>query len=147
MSFFPVFLLLLFLLIILDYHKRKKLILQIRRMPSEEKSDLLQKLIDPYGLSYLPLHDLFIYPENAWLQKSGCCPADTAGSNSSDQGTLPIYFDHNEKTWLIRLKKGQYGIYFGGEIGYTVLTTLSLPKTGIQPDLQVCRSLNSSICP
>lgn len=117
MSFLPVFLLLLFLLIILDYHKRKKLILQIRRMPSEEKSDLLQKLIDPYGLSYLPLHDLFIYPENAWLQKSGCCPADTAGSNSSDQGTLPIYFDYNGKTWLIRLKKGQYGIYFGGEIG------------------------------
>lgn len=117
MSFLPVFLLLLFLLFLLNYHKRKKLILQIQRMPSEKKSALLQNLLHPYDLSYLPLHDLFTYREDAWLPKTCRRPADTAIRDLSLQDALLIYFDYNEKTCLIKLKKGQYGIYFGGEIG------------------------------
>ena len=117
MSFLPVFLLLLFLLFLLNYHKRKKLILQIQRMPSEKKSALLQNLLLPYDLSYLPLHDLFTYREDAWLPKTCRRPADTAIRDLSLQDALLIYFDYNEKTCLIKLKKGQYGIYFGGEIG------------------------------
>lgn len=117
MSFLPVFLLLLFLLFLLNYHKRKKLILQIQRMPSEKKSALLQNLLHPYDLSYLPLHDLFTYREDAWLPKTCRRPADTAIRDVSLQDALLIYFDYNEKTCLIKLKKGQYGIYFCGEIG------------------------------
>lgn len=30
---------------------------------------------------------------------------------------LPVYFDYNDKTWMIQLWKGQYGINTGGEIG------------------------------
>ncbi|MDY5093503.1 MAG: DUF4474 domain-containing protein [Faecalimonas umbilicata] len=86
-------------------------------MPSEKKSALLQNLLHPYDLSYLPLHDLFTYPEDAWLPKTCRRPADTAIRDVSHQDALLIYFDYNEKTCLIKLKKGQYGIYFGGEIG------------------------------
>lgn len=69
MSFLPVFLLLLFLLFLLNYHKRKKLILQIQRMPSEKKSALLQNLLLPYDLSYLPLHDLLPIERTRGSQK------------------------------------------------------------------------------
>ena len=102
MSFLPVFLLLLFLLFLLNYHKRKKLILQIQRMPSEKKSALLQNLLLPYDLSYLPLHDLFTYREDAWLPKTCRRPADTAIRDVSLQDALLIYFDYNEKTCLIK---------------------------------------------
>lgn len=100
MSFLPVFLLLLFLLFLLNYHKRKKLILLIQRMPSEKKSALLQNLLHPYDLSYLPLHDLFTYLEDAWLPKTCRRPADTAIRDVSHQDALLIYFDYNEKTCL-----------------------------------------------
>ena len=143
MSFLPVFLLLLFLLIILDYHKRKKLILQIRRMPSEEKSDLLQKLIDPYGLSTISLS----------IQRTRGCKNPAAAPQIPLAATLLIrvlfrfILTITEKHGLSGLKKVNMESILAEKSGYTVLTTLSLPKTGIQPDLQVCRSLNPSICP
>ena len=90
MSFLPVFLFFIFLLFPFELSQKEKLILQIQRMPSEKKSALLQNLLLPYDLSYLPLHDLFTYREDAWLPKTCRRPADTVIRDVSLQDALLI---------------------------------------------------------
>ena len=119
-----------------ELSQKEKLILQIQRMPSEKKSALLQNLLLPYDLSYLPLHDLFTYREDAWLPKTCRRPADTAIRDVLFRmlfwSTLTI-----TKNMSDQVEKGQYGIYLAERSDYIVLTTLSLPKTELQPDFLV----------
>ncbi len=118
MSFLPLLLLLLFLLAILNYHKQKKLILQIRELSPKEKQARLRSWLKSSCLSYLPRHDIFTYTADARSPGFMHCRWGNFTQSSSLSDSLAIYFDYNGKTWLLHLEKGQYGIYFGGGAGF-----------------------------
>ena len=41
----------------------------------------------------------------------------------------PVYFDYQDKTWMIEFWRGQYGINTGAEIGvYHAVAFFSLPR-------------------
>lgn len=117
MSFLPLLLLLLFLLAILDYHKQKKLILQIRELSTKEKRVLLHSWMKSSCLSYLPRHDIFTYKTNTCSSGSTHDIWGNFTRFTTLTRSLPIYFNYNGKTWLLQLEQGQYGIYFGGSAG------------------------------
>lgn len=129
MSFLPLLLLLLFLLAILNYHKQKKLILQIRELSLKEKQACLHSWMKSSCLTYLPRHDLFTYTANAGSPGLMYCTRDNLIRCASLSDSLPIYFDYNGKTWLLHLEKGQYGIFFGGGAGFYCTDHIVSPES------------------
>ena len=117
--FFGIFFLVLLFFFCLNHWRRKKIIKKVCALSTEEKCDILNGLIQPFGYSYLLSQDLFTSRLDAWQREFGYCTLyDKAASRfNMIFDCLPIYFDYNGKTWLIELWKGQYGINTGAEIG------------------------------
>lgn len=114
------FLLLLFLfLILLHSFRRKKIIKTITRMSCKEKCERLKTLIMPFGYTYNGCQDIFSSAQNPWQREFGYGKIydRLAVHFHMVIDTLPVYFNYNDKTWLIEFFKGQYGITTGGEIG------------------------------
>lgn len=88
-------------------------------MCTEEKCLLLNELIKPFGYSYLPSQDLFNSQLDAWQRSFGYGSLydQTSFRFGMIFDSLPIYFNYNNKTWLIEFWKGQYGINTGAEAG------------------------------
>lgn len=117
--FFSIFLFITFLCLLWN-HKRKKYIIQkVCSMPQPEKCQLLNELIQPFGYHYLPYQDIFFSTFDAWQREFGYtrsfdCLAPYFNMVFDSE---PVYFDYDNRTWLIEFWKGQYGINSGAEIG------------------------------
>lgn len=88
-------------------------------MCNSEKSDLLNILSEPIGYSYDSLQDIFVSKLDASQKIFGYTTLyDLAAPFFNmifDYETF--YFDYNNRTWLIEMWKGQYGINTGCELG------------------------------
>ncbi|NBH82551.1 DUF4474 domain-containing protein [bacterium C-53] len=117
--FFGIIFLILLFFFCLNHWRRKKIICKIRSMCMEEKCQMLEELIQPFGYSYVLSQDIFTSNRNAWQREFGYCALyDKAAPNFQMVfDSLPVYFDYNDRTWLIEFWKGQYGINTGCEIG------------------------------
>lgn len=117
--FFFIFFLILFFFFCIYYWKRKKIMKKIRSLCTEEKCQLLNELIKPFGYAYLPSQDLFSSQLDAWQRNFGYGTVydRTAFRLRMIFDSLPIYFNYHNKTWLIEFWKGQYGINTGAEAG------------------------------
>ena len=117
--FFGIFFLVLLFFFCLNHWRRKKKIKKVCTMCTEEKCDILNSMIEPFGYSYLFSQDIFTSRIDAWQREFGYCTLydKTASRFNMVFDCLPIYFDYNGRTWLIELWKGQYGINTGAEIG------------------------------
>lgn len=117
--FFFLLLLVLLLFFSINYWRRKKIIKKVCSMCTNEKNQLLNELIEPFGYSYLPSQDLFSTQIDAWQRSFGYGSLydRTAHRFGMIFDSLPIYFNYNNKTWLIEFWKGQYGINTGAEAG------------------------------
>lgn len=116
----PAVILLLILLSLLLLHFRKKRsVKKVRSLSTEEKTELINKLIEPVGYIYEPIQDIFATRLNA--------PQKLFGYTTFYDFSAPyfnmvfdfetIYFDYGGRTWLIEMWKGQYGINSGCELG------------------------------
>ena len=116
----PSLFLLLFLITILFLHFRKKsVIAKVNSLTTQEKATLLDTLADTIGYGYDSGQDLFVARKDA--------PQKIFGYTTFFDQSAPyfnmifdyetIYFDHNARTWLIEMWKGQYGINTGCELG------------------------------
>ena len=116
----PLAFLLPILLTMLFLHFRKKRVLKrVRSLSPEEKTTLINQLIEPVGYIYEPLQDVFATRLNA--------PQKLFGYTTFYDLSAPyfnmvfdyetIYFDYGGRTWLIEMWKGQYGINSGCELG------------------------------
>lgn len=88
-------------------------------MPQPEKCQLLNDFIQPFGYHYLPYQDIFFSTFDAWQREFGYtrsfdCVAPYFNMVFDSE---PVYFDYDNRTWLIEFWKGQYGINSGAEIG------------------------------
>jgi len=103
----------------LNHWRRKKILRKICSMCISEKCALLDELLSPFGYAYVPSQDIFTSRTDAWQRSLGYCALyDKAASCLSMVfDSLPVYFDYQNRTWLVEFWKGQYGINTGCEIG------------------------------
>ena len=117
--FFGIFILIIFLFFCINFLHKKKLVKKVCTMQQNEKWERLNELLQPFGYEYVPFQDLITSQVDAWQRQFGYHAFfDRAASHANMViDCLPIYFDYGNRTWLIELWKGQYGINMGCEIG------------------------------
>lgn len=84
-----------------------------------EKCKKIEELITPFGYCYNHKQDIFSTTIDAWQRDFGYTEAYNRYAPRLNMifDCEPIYFDYQERTWLIQFWKGQYGINTGGEVG------------------------------
>ena len=99
--------------------RKRSSLLRLNRMSDSVKNELLDSLAESFGYRYVPEWDVFGSRVDAWQKQFGYGTVyDRAASYfNMVLETLPVYFDYAEKTWLIQIWKGQYGICTGREVG------------------------------
>lgn len=119
MYFFLFFLLLLVLCLGILFGRRCKALRKIRSLSCREKQKLLNTLLEPFGYYYEEKQDLISTRNEAWQHQAGYTALfDKAALHFHMVfDALPIYFDYQDRTWLIEIWKGQYGINAGAEVG------------------------------
>ena len=120
MYFFFLILLLFVLTGFIFFHKRKKKICRkICSMNFHEKCKTLTELITPFGFCYDSKQDIFSTTLDAWQREFGYTEKynKLAPYFNMVFDYEPVYFDYNNRTWLIEFWKGQYGINTGCEVG------------------------------
>lgn len=123
-------LLIICLLFMLLFPLRKKHIInRIRCMEFCDKLQLLNDLAEPFGFCYYPEQDIMTSTIDAFQKDFGY-------RSLYDKSALkfqmvfdcePIYFNYANRTWMIELWKGQYGINIGAEIGIYQADTIIPP--------------------
>lgn len=116
---FGIFFLVVLFFFCINHWRRKKIIRKVCGMCMNEKCELLDELLSPFGYAYVPSQDIFTSRVDAWQRDLGYCAFyDKAAARLNMVfDSLPVYFDYQGRTWLIEFWKGQYGINTGGEIG------------------------------
>lgn len=116
---FGIFFLILLFFFCINHWRRKKIICKINHMHTDEKCEILNELIEPFGFCYLVSQDIFTSRTDAWQRNFGYSAFydRSAPRFHLIYDCLPVYFDYNGRTWLIEFWKGQYGINTGSEIG------------------------------
>lgn len=128
--FFGIFLTICILFYLLNFLRRRKIIQKICRMDEREKNSLLNHLLEPFGFSYLPEQDIITSTLDAWQREYGYSALfdKTAHHFNMVFDCEPVYFNYQNRTWLIEFWKGQYGINIGGEIGIYYADTVLEPE-------------------
>lgn len=106
-----------------------------KELPSVGMQTIMQQIpfdLEEYGLIYNTKYDFFTNTNSCEKRKFGAC-------RLYDESAAPlgiiidlenIYFDYNNKHWLIQLQKGQYGLASGGEISVYQTTLDSIFISG-----------------
>ena len=117
--FFSVFFIIALLCFLLNHRRKKSIINKVCSMPPKDKCHMLNKLIRPLGYEYLPCEDIFFTTFDAWQRKFGYTHSYNCLAPYFNMvfDSEPVYFDYDNRTWLIEFWKGQYGINTGAEIG------------------------------
>lgn len=98
--------------------------------PHGTGSKELDEMIDRAGYGYDAAQDIFYSTLNAWQRKWGYCRLydEATAPTGMIIDSEPIYFEYNQKKWMIGIWKGQYDMVSGGEIGvYKGLFNLNMP--------------------
>lgn len=117
--FFGILFLVLLLFFCLNYWRRRKIICKVKSLCMDEKCQILDEIIQPFGYSYVLSQDIFTSRIDAWQREFGYCALydDSAVYLGMVFDCLPVYFNYHGRTWLIEFWKGQYGINLGCEAG------------------------------
>jgi len=142
---------LIILIFILIFHFKKRCIIKkICSMSITEKCSMLNELVRPFGYLYDHCQDIFSSTLDAWQRAFGFMNAYDVSAPYFGMvyDYQTIYFNYNEKTWLIELWKGQYGINTGCEIGLYHADTIIAPnkyKTTLFQSASNCELLPISV--
>lgn len=95
--------------------------------------ETLNNEIMPLGFAYFREQDFFFSIMYPWQRKYGYCKAydDIAPLFCMIIDCEPVYFNYDNRNWLIEFWKGQYGMTTGAEIGVYVSTSTSPKKEEI----------------
>lgn len=109
----------LLVIIFLFHYKKRKAIQKTRSLSITEKTSLLNEITTPFGYEYEPSQDVFLSildaPQKLFGYHTFYDYAAAFFNMVFDYET--IYFNYANRTWLIELWKGQYGICSGCEVG------------------------------
>lgn len=98
---------------------KRRSVMQVCSMTPKEKEEQLDALLEPFGYFYKARQDVISSRNDAWQRTFGYTAFFDKASPHFNMvfDALPIYFDYQNRTWLIEFWKGQYGINTGAEIG------------------------------
>lgn len=101
---------------------RKKRIDEVLQRSDEEKIKAINDALEPYGFMYDKANDVICTRMNPWQREVGYCKLydEAAPALNMIIDSEPIYFEYDNRRWLIEFWKGQYGMTTGGEIGVYV---------------------------
>lgn len=142
----------------MPFSRKRTAIQKVNELDIYEKETILDNLAEPFGYAYEPTQDIFTTTKKA--------PQKFFGYTSAYDHTAPffkmvfdyetIYFNYNNKTWLIEMWKGQYGINSGCELGVYYADEIVPPEKysstlfkGAQDNdnLLISLKLNKHTCP
>ena len=86
---------------------------------TEMEDEYLEEIIHNLGYGYDKWQDIFYSKLNGWQRDMGYCRLydEVAAPMSMIIDCEPIYFEYDNKKWLIEFWKGQYGMTTGCEVG------------------------------
>lgn len=104
---------------------RSKIKREIKKIKDVES---LNEFLRPYGYAYDFQQDIFYTIIDAWQREMGYTRLydEAAAPSSMIIDCEPIYFEYDNKRWMIEFWKGQYGMTTGFEIGVYHTTGLDL---------------------
>lgn len=116
----PSVVLIVLLSVCVALHIKKQMAIEaVKGLSPAEKNDILNRMAEPVGYAYEPCQDIFMSRQDA--------PQKLFGYTSVYDLSAPyfnmvfdyetIYFDYDDRTWLVEMWKGQYGILSGCELG------------------------------
>lgn len=110
--------------------RRRALIHKVCSMRECEKLCLFKKITEPLGFTYCQGQNIMVSTLDAWQREFGYQALfdRTAAHFGMVFDCEPVYFDYDNRTWLIEFWKGQYGINVGGEIGIYCADRLLSPE-------------------
>lgn len=120
MYYFIGCLLVIIVVFFIFFHHRKKIICKkLNCMSMDEKCEVLSSFIEPFGYCYHPSQDIFSTTVDAPQRVFGYTALFDRYASQFNMAIdcMPVYFDYEERTWLIEFWKGQYGINVGCEVG------------------------------
>lgn len=90
----------------------------------------IAELINAAGFAYDEKQDIFYSLKNPWQREFGYCRLydEAAAPFGMIVDSEPIYFEYDNRRWLIEVWKGQYGMTIGGEIGVYSAPLSIVPK-------------------
>lgn len=123
------FLIVVCLFLIWGFFRRMHAVKKVRNMDASDKRKVLNEVLSPFGFAYLPEQDIITSTLDAWQREFGYCTFfdEAAPHLNMVFDCEPVYFDYDDRTWLIEFWKGQYGINTGGEIGVYQADSLIQP--------------------
>lgn len=118
------------LFVILFHWKKKKIIRKICCLSMHDKCQFLNELVEPLGYQYDIHQDIFTSTIDAWQKHYGYTELYDKAAPYTGMifDCQPVYFNYDDKTWLIEFWKGQYGINTGSEVGVYHADTIIPPK-------------------
>lgn len=117
--FFSIFFIFALLCFIVNHRRKVCIIKKVCSISHTEKCQMLNELIKPFGYQYLPCQDIFCSTLDAWQREFGYTHSFDCFAPFFNMvfDSEPVYFNYDNRTWLIEFWKGQYGINTGTEIG------------------------------
>lgn len=111
-----------------EKRKEQKQPIQIPALSDREKRRKLNELMAVSGFAYDGDQDIFYSRTDSWQRKFGYGRIydEAAAPLNMIIDCEPVYFEYEEKKWLIEFWKGQYGITTGGEVGVYYLPKQTL---------------------
>lgn len=102
-----------------DRRKGKAIREYIQNRKYSDKVKQLNEMLKPYGFYYNTMWDCFSSRLDAWQKDFGYCGQydDMSPYFNMIFDCEPIYFEYDQRFWLIEFWKGQYGITVGAEVG------------------------------
>lgn len=102
-----------------EKRKEAKRPVKIPVLTEREKRRKLNALLEPFGFAYEGKQDIFYSRTDSWQRKFGYGRVydEAAAPLNMVIDCEPVYFEYDEKKWMIEFWKGQYGITIGGEVG------------------------------
>lgn len=116
---FGILFMLCLIIVFVTHSRRKSIIRKLHCMLYCDKVNLLNYLMNPFGFSYLPKEDIVTSMSNPWQKEFGYTALfdTTAPHFNMVFDCEPVYFNFDNRTWLMEFWKGQYGINIGCEVG------------------------------
>ncbi len=119
---FIVLVLLLCIWIYCRFRRHKKAKCKVKEHSEKEKVTEINAALEPFGFAYSLSKDIFYSLEDAWQKNFGYGKIydEVAPVMNMFIDCEPIYFEYDNRRWMIELWKGQYGITTGAEVGIYV---------------------------
>ncbi len=113
--------------------KRKEAVYDVLGQTDREKIKTINDGLDEYGFYFESSADIISAKMYCWQRDMGYCKLydELAPSLNMIIDCEPIYFDYDERRWLIEFWKGQYGMTTGGEVGIYVTDKEDIDIPGV----------------